>query len=253
MNCLEIALLLILGPVFASFLYTTAVRGAAKKSLWQRSACPYCHHHLGWFELVPLFSFIWNRRRCSRCAQRISLWYIFAELTGIIVALALVIADSGFAPAVPFLFMILTALAILYTDIRWFKIPNVLLICLLLAIAGEMMVNPMEMSNRLLGVSAAAFMFIVPALIHRLITGRAGMGMGDIKYGLVLGLELGVPDVINMMVVVFFLAGLVAITGLLAGRLHLKSRLPLGAVMSVVFIVFKIKVISIELMIGEWL
>ena len=38
-----------------------------------RSHCPHCHHSLQWFELIPLFSYVFLKGRCGHCAQSISI------------------------------------------------------------------------------------------------------------------------------------------------------------------------------------
>lgn len=51
-------------------------RGAA------RSCCPDCHHQLVWFDLVPLFSWLFLRGRCRYCSRPIGKLYPFIELIG---------------------------------------------------------------------------------------------------------------------------------------------------------------------------
>lgn len=45
-----------------------------------RSFCPFCKKRLKWFELIPLFSFLFLKGRCRYCRKRISWRYPLIEL-----------------------------------------------------------------------------------------------------------------------------------------------------------------------------
>ena len=44
------------------------------------SYCPHCKIRLKWFELIPVLSFIIQKRKCNNCGQPISWQYPLAEL-----------------------------------------------------------------------------------------------------------------------------------------------------------------------------
>jgi len=84
----------VLGAVFGSFFnciicrsrYTQIVTQnnaeiIDKLSFWRgRSECPKCGHKLGFFDLIPVLSFIFLRGRCRYCKQKISWQYPIMEL-----------------------------------------------------------------------------------------------------------------------------------------------------------------------------
>jgi leader peptidase (prepilin peptidase)/N-methyltransferase len=53
-----------------------------------RSACPQCGHALGAFELIPLASWLVQRRRCRACGGTISAFYPAMEMVSALVAVA---------------------------------------------------------------------------------------------------------------------------------------------------------------------
>lgn len=56
-----------------------------KFSIGGRSRCPICRKTLVWYELIPIFSFLIQKRKCRHCGHLISLQYPLVEiLTGII-------------------------------------------------------------------------------------------------------------------------------------------------------------------------
>ena len=53
-----------------------------------RSRCDYCLHELKWYELIPLFSYIFQRGKCNYCNKNININHFLIELsTGILFCL----------------------------------------------------------------------------------------------------------------------------------------------------------------------
>ena len=70
-----------------------------------------------------------------------------------------------------------------------------------------------------------AFGFLL--LLH-LITKGKGMGMGDVKYALFMGLWLGFPKIIVAFYVAFVVGALFGIGSMLRGKMSRKSVMPFG-------------------------
>lgn len=94
MNIFLYAIIFIIGTVFGSF-YTLAVYRIPKNIdiVKKHSYCPNCNHKLGFFELIPVLSYIFLGGKCKSCKQKIRIRYLFLEvLSGIsfvVLALAL--------------------------------------------------------------------------------------------------------------------------------------------------------------------
>lgn len=73
-----------LGCVLASFLNLCVYRIEKKDSLKNifvgRSFCETCKKTLLWYELIPLFSFLFLKGRCSKCFSKIPPFIFFSEL-----------------------------------------------------------------------------------------------------------------------------------------------------------------------------
>ena len=93
---MDIALALLFGLVVGSFLNVVICRlpkspllskkegissiAAVVAELGGRSHCPVCHKTLSWTELVPVISFVVQRRRCRGCRGLISWQYPLVEI-----------------------------------------------------------------------------------------------------------------------------------------------------------------------------
>ena len=70
-----------LGAVFASFFTCMGERIAIGKDwIKERSVCDSCGHTLGFLDLVPIFSYIWNKGQCRYCHKKIPKICIITEL-----------------------------------------------------------------------------------------------------------------------------------------------------------------------------
>ena len=81
MNIFLYAIIFIIGTVFGSF-YTLAVYRIPKNIDITRkhSYCPNCNHKLGFFELIPVLSYIFLGGKCKNCKQKIRPRYLILEL-----------------------------------------------------------------------------------------------------------------------------------------------------------------------------
>ena len=76
----------IFGIIFGSFFNVVGYRLPKNESIISpNSYCPKCKKKLGFFELIPLFSYIFLLGKCKRCKNKISFLYpLFELLTGVL-------------------------------------------------------------------------------------------------------------------------------------------------------------------------
>lgn len=73
-------LIFIMGTVFGSFCTLAIYRIPQKKNITnERSFCPNCKHKLGFFDLIPVFSYIFLGGKCRYCHKKISNSYFIIE------------------------------------------------------------------------------------------------------------------------------------------------------------------------------
>ena len=89
MNSILYIIIFAMGTLFGSF-YTLAVYRIPKKIdiIHKHSFCPNCGHMLGFFELIPVLSYIFLGGKCKKCHNKIRPRYFILEiLSGLVFVL----------------------------------------------------------------------------------------------------------------------------------------------------------------------
>ena len=215
-----------LGLLVGSFLNVVIYRVPRRESVVHpRSRCPSCGTQLTSLDNVPVLSWLVLRGRCRTCRTKISARYPLVELaTAVLFALAG--AKFGADWALPaFLVFFAVLLAVSMIDLEHYIVPNrivfpTLAIAVpLLAVAALLEDDWGAFATAVIGALAASNGLLLINLVH-----PRGMGMGDVKLALVLGLYLGWLglDVVALGIFVGFLLG--AVIGVLLIALGIRSR-----------------------------
>jgi prepilin signal peptidase PulO-like enzyme (type II secretory pathway) len=249
----------VFGLCVGSFLNCVIYRLESKKSLKGRSFCPHCKHALAWQDLFPVFSFLFLKGKCRYCNKKIFIQYPLVEIaTGL---LFLLIYNLKFEILnqfeifkysnilnLLFLFYITSVLIIIFVyDLKHYIIPDKILfpaiiIAFLYRVFENLIIvafienlkfkieNFAPLGNYIFAVIIASGFFLAVFLA----TAGRGMGFGDVKLALLLGILLGFPNILVCLFLAFFFG---AIIGLIlmawpasAGgqKKGLKSEIPFG-------------------------
>jgi leader peptidase (prepilin peptidase)/N-methyltransferase len=242
MDILMLVVLFAFGLAIGSFLNVVAMRYDGEHFLFStrliggRSHCEQCKKTLRWFELIPLFSFVAQGGRCRRCKVRLSTQYPIVELlSGIIfvsVPLALGIGAITGAPLVLFAALwiaVFEALLVMtLIDIRLGIIPDE--INIFLAVAGVLLLlipAPLDAGAVLIKTIAALGAGAFFALLIAVTRGK-GMGMGDLKLAIPLGLLFGWPEIALVLMAAFVIGAVVGVIAIARGTNSMKGTLPFG-------------------------
>jgi leader peptidase (prepilin peptidase) / N-methyltransferase len=211
-----------------SFLNVVAARVPLHRSVVQPgSACMSCNAPLAWYDNIPLVSFALLRARCRHCAAPIPWRYPAVELaTGLLIAGCVLKLGVSWDAAVAAMFCA-TLVAVSATDIEGHVIPNrVVLPAAATVLVANTVLHP-SVEWLAAGLGAALFLLIA-ALAY-----PGGMGMGDVKLALLLGVALGRTVPVAMMV--GMIAALVPSAVLLAkhGSAARKMKIPFGPFLAI--------------------
>ena len=81
MDILIYIYIFITGIVFGSFFTLAVYRIPRGEDITHtRSYCPHCNHKLSFWDMIPLFSYIFLRGRCRYCKEKIRPRYFILEL-----------------------------------------------------------------------------------------------------------------------------------------------------------------------------
>ena len=74
-------MIFIIGTVFGSFFTLAVYRIPLKKDIThERSFCPTCNHKLGFWDMIPIFSYIFAQGKCRYCGEKIRIRYLILEV-----------------------------------------------------------------------------------------------------------------------------------------------------------------------------
>ncbi len=124
------------------------------------------------------------------------------------------------------LLLLAILLAAAFVDLREHIIPNDLVLVGLLAWLPAMLLFPYDGKSWLSALGGGAAAFALFYLLAVLVPG--GMGMGDVKLALVMGLFLGAGWVAMALMLAFILGGLVSGVLLATRRIARKGYIPFG-------------------------
>lgn len=177
----------ILGSVIGSFLNVVILRTPLKQSIvTEPSHCFSCGHRLAWYDMFPIFSWIFLRGKCRYCGAKVSARYMIIELIcAVSYLLAYIIFGFSLKTAVAaVLFPVLIILSGI--DIDHFEIPYWCSITVAVLGIASIFLFPDDAVwyERLICMGIVGVLFVILVLI-------GGMGGGDLQLMLGASLLLG--------------------------------------------------------------
>ena len=176
------------GIVIGSFLNVCIYRIPKGESIVKvRSHCMNCGYQLKWYDLVPLFSFLFLRGRCRKCKQKISVQYPVIELLNGVLYCMIFAVYGVSVNALLYALLASALIALSVIDFRTYEIPVGFNIWILALGLIRIVTDYADWLDYAVGFLAVS-MFLL--LIYLITKGR-GIGGGDIKLMAACGLLLG--------------------------------------------------------------
>lgn len=182
------ALVFIYGIIVGSFLNVCIYRIPLKESVvTTRSHCMRCGYKLKWYDLVPVFSYLFLRGRCRKCGDRISPQYPIIELlNGILWVLTFIYTGINITSLIYNL--VISALIVLSViDFRTFEIPVSINVYIGIMALVNIATDYEHILTYIIGMIIVSGVLY---LMYFLSNGRA-IGGGDVKLMAACGLLLG--------------------------------------------------------------
>ncbi len=224
------------GLLIGSFLNVLIYRIPKKENfVVARSHCMKCNYQLEWYDLVPLFSWLFLRGRCRKCREKISVQYPLIEAANGLLYL-LVFYKFGLSIESLLCCLLFSALlALSVIDFRTYEIPVGFNYFILILGLVRLVTDYVNWSNYVIGfLAVSTFLFIIIVVSK----GRA-MGGGDMKLMATCGLLIGWKLIILAFLLGCILGSIIHIIRMrVSGEDHVLAMGPylsMGVVLAVLF------------------
>ena len=214
MDILYSIFIALFGLVLGSFYNVVGLRVPKGESIVSPpSHCTVCNRRLTAFELIPVVSYVLQGGKCKGCGTRVSPIYCVTEMATAFLFVASYM-KFGFTAELAVALLFVSLLVIInVSDIAYMLIPNKILLFFLPLLVVARIFSPLEpWWDSLLGAGLGFGLLLLIAIIS-----KGGMGGGDIKLFLLIGLVLGTLNTL----LTLFLASLI---GMVVGIVVLKVR-----------------------------
>lgn len=199
----------IIGLILGSFYLVIATRlPKGEDVLTSRSRCDHCKKELKWYNLIPIFSYVFQRGRCSFCHEKINIEHLIVELiTGITFLVCYMIFGLSYNFYEGIIVISLTII-IYISDFKYMIIlDSPLVIASILTIILKLIYFGVK--STLFSILCGICLFVVMLFVQKigeLIFKRDALGGGDIKLSFVIGLILNFELGLVALVLSTFLA-----------------------------------------------
>lgn len=232
-------LLFIIGACLGSFFLVVGKRLPINEDvLFSRSRCDKCKKELKWYDLVPIFSYVFLKGKCRYCGEKISPLNLIVEIfMGLFFALGyhfIPISYNFYA------YLVLSSLMMLIfiSDFSYYIILDspLIIASILLFILKFIFLG---YKDALISIVSGILLFLVMYLIKIIgdkLFKRESLGGGDIKLAFVIGYALGFRLSLIAIILSSFLALPYSVASL---KLQKNNEVPFGPfLVSSLFIVF---------------
>lgn len=238
----------ILGLCFGSFVnmlvYRTAIEYELKsppsprlRKGEKRSFCDYCGRQLKWYENVPVISWLIQRGKTRCCNKKLSISYPIVELMmGILFVLFYFVfgfdsvetlqATSLLRLILGFIIIVFLIFSLVF-DLKYMILPDFSTVILIVLAFILLLLNHVMLALYILSALISAGFL----LILNLITKGNGMGMGDVKLAIFIGLFLGFPNTVVAFYIAFIVGAIFGLILMIFKKETKKSQIPFGPFM----------------------
>ncbi len=232
MQFLHQIIVVVIGLILGSFLNVLIYRIPRGLSIVKpRSFCPHCNSKIRWYDNIPVISFVILLGKCRNCKKPISIRYPIVE---IITSLSLLLVYKKFYFSYQLFGSIIFTLALItlaFIDLEHKILPDRITLSGFVFFLFYSLSNPSK--NFLDGIIGAFLGAGILLLLYYFIRKEEGLGFGDIKMMLMIGVFLGIEGTVLSLVIASLLGSLVGILIAVIMRKGMKYALPFGVFLSI--------------------
>ena len=219
----------IFGLFIGSFLNVCIHRIPRGESIvFPASKCPGCGTKIKPWDNIPVLSYLLLLGRCRGCGQRISLRYPVVELLSGLLALTMFSAFGLTPAALIYYAWACNLLVVTFIDIDFQIIPDSLSLGGIAAGLVLVWWLPVSYADALIGLAAGGGLLIAIIYGYYFLTGKQGMGGGDVKLLAMIGVFTGWQGVLFTIFMGSLTGTLVGIPWAFANRKNMQAAIPFG-------------------------
>lgn len=201
---MQIFFVVILGLIFGSFGTLVSYRLAHRQPIiLTRSKCLHCGYILRPWNLIPIFSWIFQGGKCSNCHRKISLRYplIEASFTASFLTVYFVLGQKLDSQVLVHFAIVATLIIMIVTDLEEYFIPDILQY--LLTVLVVILIILQTGTDSVTAHATAAFIYLFCGiglwLFFRYAAGIDALGIDDMKFFFIAGFALGTKNFLAFM------------------------------------------------------
>lgn len=222
--------LFVLGAILGSFYIVAGLRVPEGESIVApRSHCPDCQTTLTSTQLIPIFSYIFQKGKCRNCKTKISPIYpIFESITAFLFTISPLLV--GWSKELPVALALISLFVIItITDLKTMLIPDKVLLVFFILFIILRTISPLTpWWDSLVGGAAGFIILFLLAVVS-----KGGMGGGDIKLFGVIGIVLGFYKVLLTLFFSSLIGAIFGLNKLIKNEATRKSAIPFGPFIAV--------------------
>ncbi len=203
------------------------------------SRCPACGHPIRVYDNIPVLSYLLLRGKCRDCGERISCRYPLIEILTAFFAFA-TFQKFGFTSLSLVVFIFICVLVVIsFIDLDHQIIPHVLTLTGIPVFATlAILFRGLAPLDAFWGIMVGAGSLYFVAVYYEAITGREGMGGGDVNLLAMLGAFFGWKALALIILISSFTGAVVGVAVMLAKGKDMKYAVPFGPFLSVAGIIY---------------
>ncbi len=223
------------GTILGSFLNVCIYRLPRKESIISPSSyCPNCSKPIKFYDNIPILSYFLLGGKCRHCKEQISFRYPLVEGLSGLISLALFIKYGPTAQLLLFLLLAAALIIITFIDLDHQIIPDVISIPgIFFGIGASFFIPSITLFESLLGILIGSGFLLLVAIGYKWLTGRDGMGGGDIKLLAMLGAWFGWKAIPFILFSSSLIGALIGGGSLLLSKKGLRYKIPFGPFLSI--------------------
>lgn len=216
----------ILGAAMGSFINVFVDRIIKGESIMGRSHCDHCKKTLEWYDLFPIFSFLFIGGRCRRCKVKLSFEHPAVEiLTGLLYVGTWMTVPLG--SLILYWGIVSCAWIIVLSDLRYKLISDYMQLSLFVFILFQKILNSATFFSLFADIFGALVVALPIGLIF-VVTNEKAMGLGDVILAAIIGFFLGVGKGLLALYISFLVGAAVGAFLLVRKQKGMKSEVPFG-------------------------